>query len=743
MTDPNPPRVTDETLAARALPGPAAAPAGGQRDDLLTMIRKLWRRHTIVLACIIVTGAIAFAVVKGMTPIYAAMAEVLVGSPITDAGAVGATDRLRIDSEAVQSQARIMTSRTIAARVVDRLALDTYPEFNPFLRKEKSPLRGFGSSAESPTKLPTRAPGVPRERQVELTTDVLLSKISALPTDRSHVLNVRVESEDPQLAARIANAVANIYIEQTIVHQTEMTQKANAWLQSEIRQLRDQVDENERAVEEYRREHGLYEANATTVSAQQMGELNSQLIMAESAKVEADTRLAQAEAVLNSGGALDSIPEVVNSPLIQALEQREADIQRQVADLSSVYGPMHPRIENINAQLRDTRGKIRSETQKIVSSLRSAAATSQARYEALQSRLENAKTEVSESNVDSVELRHLQREAEASRVLFTNLLERYKRSAAQEQFQQTNAWVISPAAAPVSPSFPPTMPILAAALLLGALIGALLVFLIEMLDRTFRTSDDVVQTTGLPSLALIPTIRKSARRIADSAHDTTSPFGEAIHKLRMRMLFSNDGETPKVTMFTSAEPDEGKSLICVSLARQLAQTGRRVIIIDGDLRRPTLHMLLNARNGPGLVDLLYGRATPDETVYRDDATGVHAIFAGRMPNGENVLPDVSRLQMLLASLSKYYDTVILDAPPILVGAEVIHYAQLVDTTIFVARWGRTRKEVVLEALRPLIASGAPIAGMALTQVNPKRYKQYASVNLHYDYPVRRKAGALS
>ncbi|MEX1152332.1 GNVR domain-containing protein, partial [Parvibaculum sp.] len=424
-------------------------------------------------------------------------------------------------------------------------------------------------------------------------------------------------------------------------------------------------------------------------------------------------------------------------------EEKEADIQREAAELSATYGSMHPRMENIKAQQRDTRAKIQTEIGKIVSSVRNAALTADARYQALNARLESAKSEVSQSNVDSVDLRQLQREAEASQALLANFLERYKRSTAQETYQQTNAWIISPAIAPLRPSFPPTAPILAGALLAGLLIGALLVLFIEMLDRTFRTGDDVAKTTGLPSLALIPTFKKS-ELTGNHTHDPTSPFSEAIHKLHMRLLFSHDGESPRVTMFTSAAPDEGKTHISVSLARRLAHVGRRVIIVDGDLRRPSVHALLGARNGAGLIDLLNGKATPDETVYRDPASGVHAIFAGRVRKGENHLPDVSRLRMLLSSLAKHYDTVILDAPPILAGAEVIHYSRLVDTTVFVVRWGRTKKEVVLDGLHQLVSADARIAGVALSQVNPKKYKRYAAVSLHYRYPPRHGlAGGLS
>lgn len=731
-----PPQSSPDALpAGRVQIAPPQAHGSRSPDDLFATLRKIARHYWIVLAVAVTAFVVALITVRSLTPLYTATAEILIGAPVNDAGSsLAAGERQSVDSEAVQSQARIVTSRTIARRVVEKLALDRDPYFNPYLREDK----GFLDTILR--RNPSDKSQTPREEQIALTTDVLLSKVSAGPTDRSHVLNVQTEVEDARLSARITNAFAELYIEQMLVRQTTMAQQANTWLEGQIDDLRRQVDADERAVEEYRRKHGLYEANASTVSDQQLAELNTQLVLAESEKAQAEARLSQAQEVLNSGGELDSIPEVVNSPLIQALEEKQAEIARQAAELSSVYGPMHPRITNIKAQQEDTKRKIDAEVRKIVSSVRNSALTAQARYNAISSRLDAAKSEVSESNVDSVDLRQLQREADASRTLFENFLERYKRNSAQEQFKQASAWIISPASMPVRPSFPPKTPILAGTTLMGLLLGTLLVLFMESLDRTFRTSDDVVKATGLPNLALIPTFRKS-ELAGNRAYDPASPFSESIYKLHTRIMFSQPGDPPKVTMFTSAVPDEGKSRISVSLARQLAYAGRRVIIVDGDLRRPSVHRLLGAKNGPGLVDLLNGKSTPDEAVYRDEASGVHAIFAGRSPNGENMLPDVQRLRMLLASLSKHYDTVILDAPPVLVGAEVIHYAQMTDATVFVVRWGKTPRNVVLDGLCQFAGTQARIAGIALAQVNPRLYKRYAEVGLHYRYPPRQKAAA--
>jgi capsular exopolysaccharide synthesis family protein len=232
---------------------------------------------------------------------------------------------------------------------------------------------------------------------------------------------------------------------------------------------------------------------------------------------------------------------------------------------------------------------------------------------------------------------------------------------------------------------------------------------------------------------MIPVFKPSAA--ADHVvRDPASPFSEAVRKLHTRLVLTHSGEAPTVIMMTSSVPNEGKSLLSISMARLLAYTGRRVIVVDGDLRRPTIHTLLGQRQQAGLVDLLNGEATPDEAVYRDPASGLHAIFAGRVPSGPGYVPDFERMNALLKSLARHYEIVILDTPPVLVGSEALHYSRLVDTTIFVTRWRHTSREVAADATKQIRMSGGHIAGAALAQVDPKLYKRYASVDLHYHYP---------
>ncbi len=718
---------------------PSMVLPSSSESEMMGMLRKLWRGKAIIIGTAGVLLAVAFIATSMMTPLYTATSEVLVGVPSSNvAGAQATLDKMVVDRDTVESQGHVIASRATAEQVVKRLALDHDPEFNPALRPKSllAEIKGLFKFASGSTGTTTEAEKKEREFQRVITTT--LNAVDVTAADRSHVLEVAATSESPLKAMQIANAFADLYIEQQLIFKAQTTQKANEWLNNQIQTLRTQVDNDERAVADYRRQNNLYEANNATVTTQQMSELSSQLVTAEAAKADADAQLGQAQAMLKAGKDPKSIPQVLASPIIQALEQKRTDVEQQAAQLSAIYGPKHPQIQNIKAQIADINAKERMQVAQIVASLKNQQTSAQARYAALKSSLDRSQTDVGQTNEQSIKLHQLEREAQASSTLFQNFLDGYKQSSAQQTFQQPDAWVISHSGVPDKTSFPPTPAILIGAALAGLIGGALIAVFADSLDRSFRTSDDVERATGLPTLAMIPAF-KAAAAAEHVIRDPSSPFSEAVRKLHTKLVLTHPGEAPSVIMMTSSIPDEGKSLISISMARLLAYTGRRVIVVDGDLRRPSIHNLLGQPSQPGLVELLNGEATPDEAVYRDPISGLHAIFAGRVPHGSGYVPDFDRLRALLNSLARHYELVILDTPPVLVGSEAMQYARIVDATVFVARWKHTSQDVAADAIKQVRMSGGHISGVALAQVDPKQYKRYASVDLHYAYTRRGKA----
>jgi succinoglycan biosynthesis transport protein ExoP len=734
----------ESTARAAVLVAPAA---GG---DGMELFRKLWRHRGLVVGVTLAAVIVAALATVLMKPRYSAVSQVLVGIAEPNVANIPAVlKNIEANEETVQSEGYILQSRGLADQVVRRLALDQDPEFNPSLRQMSLPARvlhaakdfvdhqvaepvliaiGQAPKASRPLSADERA-----RRTADAVTSNLMDRIDVTPLKRSHVLSIDAQSENPEIAARIANTLADVYIEQQMVRKARAAQHATGWLDQQIAGLRQQVEQSERAVEEYRRQNGLYQTKVDTVTSQQVNELNTQLILAESEKATAEARLVQAKRVLHDPKAIDTLPQVVNSPLVQALKEKQVEMERNLAELSATYGPEHPKLLNLKAQLRDVRGKIAIEIKKVVDALQHEAQAAEARYQSLHGNLQKLQTQMGVMNDKAIRLRELERQAEANRTLLNNFLDRSKQTTAQEGMAEPDATVISKASVPLRPSFPPTGMILLLGMVGGGLLGSLMALFFENLDRTFRTGEQVERATRLPALGMVPAARMRERLVGLSRGHATSPFNDSIRNLHTRLMMSGSDQPPKVIMFTSAAPHEGKSRITVAMARLAAHTGRRVILVDCDWQRPVLHTFFRRSVGPGVADLLSGDAKPEESVYRDQASGVHAIFAGNLARLDSDPQRFARLRLLLQTLAKHYDLVIVDSPPVLVGSEVMPLGRMMDRVAFVVKWGSTPREVVLNGLKQMFYARAKVAGVVLTQIDPKRYRRYGMGEITYPY----------
>ncbi|WP_316977184.1 GumC family protein [Shumkonia mesophila] len=730
----------------------AAPPPDPSQEDTWDVVRKIWRRKWLVMGItfgFIVAGAGTAMV---MTPRYSAEVRVLIGLPDPNVANIEAVLRTILpNSETTQSEAYVISSREVARKVAYRLALDKSPEFNPALQPKEgwwhavSPSRLLkelvaliapkrNDSAAVPTA--DSAPMTEEQRLEEHIEAALLNRIEVTPLNRSHVLGISAESQEPVTAARIANTFADVYIEQQLMRKQRATDRANAWLQTRIGELQQTAHESDRAVEQYRRENGLYETKSDTVIAQQMGTLNADLVAAENAKADAQVRLAQATPRLNNPGDVDSLPSVLQSPLIATLRGQQAELERQAAELSSTYTSKHPKVRDIRAQIKDNTSKIKEEIERIVRGLRHEAKMADDRYTRITARMEQLKRQMGQSNDMTVKLRELEREAQANRTMLQTLMQRSKETVDQREIQTSNAEIISYATVPRNPSFPPVTLILVMATLVGAGTGILLALLLENLDRTFRTAEEVEEYTGLPSLALVPIVRGRSKAPGHVVKKPYSTFTGSLRMLNARLSLANENSAAPggVMMFTSALPGEGKTRISSSFAQLMATEGQRVILLDLDWKRPNLHRMFNQPPGAGLADLLNGDITPEQAVYHDPASGAHVMFAGNVGRFPGYVAWIERLRMLLYTLSRHYDLIVLDTSPALLAPEVLHLARLVDRTVLVVKWASTPRRAVSSEIRNLYSVGGRIAGVVLSQVNPRRYRKYGYDDAGYLNP---------
>jgi succinoglycan biosynthesis transport protein ExoP len=735
---PTPHYLTAEPVARLA---PAA-----EEQGFLETLRKLWRHRGLIALCTVVLGGAATAVAWSMPSIYVSEARVLVGVQAPRLPNVESlVADVSPDAERVQNEGFILQSRNIAKQVIDQLRLRDDPEFNPSLRKpsfwSRLDLRQYlpptidGWIAQLTSAKPKTADGdkftgfstsAGAATSDDRIIDTLLSRVDVSTLGRSYVLSIKAESLNPATAAAIANTLAERYLDYQRRDKIESIDRVDKFLLGRVAELREQVSKSDQAVEDYRRSHDLYKSAGSGVTAQQLNELNTQLTAAQTAKAEAESRLNEAQEMRKGGLNNESVPEVLRSPLITVLKQQLADSERKAAELSASYGARHPALVNARAEVANIQGRVGAEVAKIVDGLAREARSANARYEALSKNFEGVKKQMGSVNDRSIQLESLERDATVNRNLLEAMLLRAKQSTGAETILQANAKLVSPAAPSGAPSYPPKALIAFLGVAGGMMVGAAIALMREGGDHTFRRAEQIESMTGLPVMAVVPQVAGRTPPAMQVLRQPTSAYSEALRRLHIGVELSEAAASPKVILFSSATPSEGKSVMVASLGRLLASNGKRVLLIDCDWRSPRLHQIFRCGNRDGLASLLIDKDVQlDQVIHHDALSGVDVMPAGSWSPRFAHLLSSDYMRRLLEALEPHYEFIILDTPPALVTADVLSLSRLVEKVVFVVRWGHTRQEAVLEALKQIVDAQGDVAGIVMSRVVSKQYRQYS------------------
>lgn len=712
--------------------------------DLLELLQVLQRRKNIILACLTLGTVIAATVVFQLTPRYTAESAVILSERKTQVIDVQAVlSGLDNDAAAVRSEVEVLESSPIAEGVVKKLNLTQYPEFNPQLQPASilSPLSDAGhwltSSIKSLLGAKTAKEGSDSLRGgVAVATRILQSRTEVVNDGTSYVLSIRAQSESPQLAARIADAYADVYLDAQLEAKYDAVKRANDWLNAHLTDLKSQVEASDQAVAAFKAQHNLIQSGSgtdgVTVNAQQLSEINTQLVLASADRAQKESNLQQIQNQLRSGG-VDAAAQVLASPLIERLREQETDLLTQEAQLATRYKPEHPAMINIKAQEHDLDQKIKLEIDKIVSSMVGDVAAARAKEQSLRASLQSLQATSSVQDQAEVQLRELQREADSNRTLYENFLNRFKETTAQEDIQQPDARLMAPAAVPSQPSYPRTGVLLALAFGASLLLGIAAAFATERLDNGFRTGEQFEKLAQVVALGVIPDVRAS-----EPAHDAiishpVSPYSEAIRSTRTALRYSDIDNPPKVVMVTSSLPDEGKSVFSLSFARSIAYSGGRALLIDCDLRRPSIAKLLNMESERSILSLFEPQTNVNDVIHVDEKSGMHFIQSTPGTTNPQDLLGSKQFSSMIEKLRDRYDLIVLDTPPILAVSDALILSHVADTSIFLVRWGRTARPVVLGALKMFRANGGNLAGVVLSRVDFRKHALYGYGDAGYYY----------
>ena len=681
-----------------------------------------------------------------VTPLYTAKAQLTLDlrkTRVTNIEEV--VSGLSSESSVIGTEMDILQSSSLVGRVVDKLRLTQDPRYNPSLDPNSGPglvgtvtqwLKSFWEVA--PEEQPS-----PEEVENLLRLSIIKKLQNNLHVEQPRMTNtisVAFTAPDPKRAAQITNALADVYLTDQLEAKFEATRKANEWLATRLETLRAEVQSAEQAVKKVREEGKIIQGKGGTLLEQQLGDVNAQMVAARVKISQAEARLRGAREMIGRTGGIESLGEVLNSSVIQSLRGSESELRRKKAELGQRYGDKHPQVIQVEAELRDVRSKLQEEGKRILQNLENEVRVARAAETTLQRSLAELQAQAGKTMDTELQLRELERQAESSRTLYQSFLARFQETKEQEDLQRPDARIISAAEVPVAPSSPRTNRTLALGAILGLFSGIMAAFLVESLDRGYRTSDQVERTTGVPVLGMMPLLDKASGSPVDYVvSKPLSSLAESIRAIRNAIHLADVDRPPKTVMVTSSLPSEGKTTFCAALGRMAAMSGTKTLLIDADLRRPSI-----ARLFPGispevrLEDLLQNDLPWQQAIVQDEKSGLHLLCAhGNTPLTSELLGS-KRMQALLAQVEQEFDLVLLDTPPIMGISDGWNLACRVDALVYLIHWSETPRETVQAAMRQLEVIGIQPSGMVLSMVNMRQQEKYGYGGYGYYYSKYRR-----
>lgn len=720
----------------------------GQVIDLRRLYMMFVRRMRLFFAVAIAVflAVVVFTVVA--TPKYTAVASVMLDprkEQVTDMTAV--LSGLPPDSSVVDTEVEVLRSRHLAERVVTDLKLDQDPEFNPALARPgpvtaiKDGILSLLGTSDDAEEAPG---GVKAQKAHEKVVDSVLKGLSIKRAGLTYVINVAFASTSPSKAATIANAFASKYLLEQLEAKYDATKQANQWLNDRLGDLKGQVETAEAAVQNYKIQHNLLSAGATTLTESEISNYNQQVAAAKAQQAEDEATLQAAQQQLAKGGGGEDVGAALDSPTIQALRAQRAAASSKVADMAGRYGARHPEMLKAQRELADVDSQIQDEVKRIISSLRAKAAASGERTSSLMTSASGAKGTLVQNSQASVALNDLQRQADAVSTLYQSFLDRFKQTSAQQGIEQSDARVVSQARIPTAQSSPKVLLNMALGLVLAVGAGLALIIVIEMLDTGLTTADDVERSLDVPHLASLPLLASVAdeKRLPSPVQyiidKPLSSFAESFRTLRAALRYARVGVPVKIVAITSSLPGEGKTTAAVCLGRSAAQSGDRVVIVDCDLRRRNINRMIGTESERGLLEFLNGQAQLQDVLFLDRESGAYILPLAKSSFTPRDVFGTPAMDGLLQRLRENFDLVILDTAPTLAVADTRVLASKADAVVFLARWRKTPLKAVETSMKQLVASGAHIAGVALTQVDMKQQARYGYGDPGYYYTHYKK-----
>ncbi len=704
--------------------------------DLRPFLRMIWKYKWLMIALPLFLVVIAAVKDLMATPLYTARATILVkykppqlyDYASFDSG--GATNSASTWDIYPETESRLLVARSLAAKVIATEGLDADPAFT-----------GGGVKRSEAVDVDSRTIGAAAQATVpNWLVDRYLDGLEVRLPEDSELATVSFTSANPELSARIANAHVREFIRQGVDLNSQTSDEAARFLEKELGEIKRRLEQSELALNNYRRDMGiipgLISLNGNQdVVLERLNKLGDRVQQLHLENINLESKLD-----LIKQGHAEALPAVIDSKLVQTLKENLDGLLAQDAAMSSRYKPSYPPLADLNAKIGRTRDAINHEIGDVVADLKSQYAASLKNEQALDAELAQQKDIALHLNDAAVKYLILQRDADTNKELYNAVLKRMKDVEVAADLHASNVSIVDPATAPRSPSSPQEMRDLLVAAVLGLMAAFGITVLLEVHDDSFKSAEELESCLMVPQLGMIPDFHGWNRNLDQleisragelpqtrkrsllryGYYGAQSSVGEAFRILRTALLLSRAGAPPRTSLITSASPHEGKTTVSVNLAVALAATGKRVLLIDADLRRPRCHELLRMENHLGLTEILSGMRDFEELIRPAEFPNLFLLSSGEIPPNPSELLGSERMREGLSLLAQDYDHILIDSPPIIAVTDAVVLSPAVDGVILVT--GRqTPRQQVKAAVSRLRYARAKVLGIVLNMVGPMDY----------------------
>jgi polysaccharide biosynthesis transport protein len=710
---------------------------GGSEIDIRRVFLAAKRRRWLIVVITLIVTGISGGVGALMTPRYKAETSLVLtikdgsNSNNTIGGMSGGISSK--DTPQISSAIDVLTSPDTVRRVVQALGLVRDAEWNPALRPPGivAKLRRalpYGLRAAGTDETPTAA------QQLAMTQAAVRHRLSVTNDGKSYTIIVSMMSADPHKAAAIANAIAETYAAKDLGGRSAELDHMSTLLLQRSEGLRARVIATETAVQDYKDKNGIVDLGDKSLVNDALTKLNTELVASQTERAKTQAMLTNLKEFSRKRNAEAAAKVAAISTSLATLVDQRNQVRANLADLGTTYSSKYPKLQEMKSRSKEIDEQLAREIQQEMAGLQARVDVARANEAAIKSNVTKL-TATNRANARAgTELQQLMADAATAHSLYQTFLDAAGRAAVESYALAGNARIDAPATAPAFPASPQIPIILLVGAIAGFLIAIASAIALEALRKEVYTPEEVRDDLGQSTLAVLPYLARAkswdahAARVMsiDAIENPLGEHAEALRSVGVALTTSPGLHAPKVIMVTSALPGEGKTSLAVSLARLAAASGRSVLLIECDLRRPAVNRALGVVAPAGLTDVLAGHRTLSETSYEDPVSGMHVVPSGSRASFPAEALGSERMRGLISASRDRFDLVILDTPPVGIVADSLVLSDLVDAAILVVRWGKTPRRTVTMALDRLVFAGVRMAGVVLTQVRMKKFAQYGS-----------------